>query len=164
MPRVERPAMSDYGVPADLENALPWEWADERLTANRNYWVVTVDAHAQPHAMPVWGVWVDESFWFSCSPNALKARNIANNPKVVVATSDTVEVVSVEGTAAAIPVPYEVSLAWAHKYGDGTQSVDEMVEFFSSHAAFRVTPSKAIGMIERAEEFAERATRWSWTA
>jgi hypothetical protein len=157
--------MSDYGVPADLDGALPWEWASERLTANRNYWVVTVDPEGQPHAMPVWGVWTDDdSFWFSCSPNALKARNIAVNPKVVVTTTDTVEVVSVEGVAAALPVPYEVSVAWAHKYGDGTQSVDEMVEFFSSNAAFRVSPHKAIGMIERAEDFARCATRWSFAS
>jgi hypothetical protein len=156
--------MSDYGVPADLDGALPWEWASERLTGNRNYWVVTVDGDGQPHSMPVWGVWSGESFWFSCSPNALKARNIAANPRVVVTGSDTVEVVSVEGTAVATTVPYEVAVAWAHKYGDGSQSVDEMVEFFSSNAAFQVSPHKAIGMIERAEDFARCATRWSWAS
>ncbi len=157
--------MSDYGVPTDPDGALPWNWAAERLTANRNYWVVTVDTVGQPHSMPVWGVWsADESFWFSCSPNALKARNIAVNPQVVVTTSDTVEVVSVEGSAVAALVPRDIALAWATKYDDGTQSVDEMVEFFSSNAAFRVSPRKAIGMIERAEEFAQCATRWAWAS
>ncbi|HUF99410.1 MAG TPA: pyridoxamine 5'-phosphate oxidase family protein [Ilumatobacter sp.] len=169
MPRVERPAMSDYGVPSDIEGALPWEWATERLTANRNYWVVTVDADGKPHSMPVWGVWhTDETFWFSCAPSALKSRNIAVNPHVVVTTSDTVEVVSVEGVARAADVPRDVAVEWAEKYHDANdtspvaQSVDELAEFFAANAAFQVVPHKAIGMIERAEEFAERATRWSW--
>ncbi len=30
-PVVERPQMSDYGVPDDLDGVLPWEWAEERL-------------------------------------------------------------------------------------------------------------------------------------
>ena len=163
MPRVECPAMSDYGVPIDLDGALSWEWATERLISNHNYWVVTVDADGQPHSMPGWGVWSgDDSFWFSCSPNALKAFNIGVNPKVVVNTSDTVEVVSVEGIAENVPVPHDTALAWATKDQDGSRTIDEMIGFFSSQAAFRGSPHKAIGTIERAEEFAQRATRWSW--
>lgn len=155
--------MSDYGVSDDPEGALPWSWAAERLSANRNYWVITVDAVGQPHAMPVWGVWHDdESFWFSCSPTALKVRNIAQNPRVVVATSDTAEVVSVEGVANAQHAPHDIALAWATKYHDSTQTIDEMIGFFASNASFCVAPTKAIGLIERADEFAQSATRWTW--
>ena len=46
--------MSDYGVPADSTDALPWMWAQQRLVDNKNYWVVTVSASGRPHALPVW--------------------------------------------------------------------------------------------------------------
>lgn len=161
--------MSGYGVPTDAAGALPFEWARERLIANRNYWVGTVDPAGRPHSTPVWGVWMpDDVFWFSCDPLAYKARNLRNNPNVVVTTADTVEFVSVEGAAAEAAPPDEVSRAWAIKYGDDHDREDpeaaiaEMAEFFASNAAFAVRPTKAIGMIERAEEFAEKATRWVW--
>ena len=54
--------MSDYGVPADLDGTLPWVWAEQRLTGNRNYRVVTASAAGRPHALPVWGVWLAERF------------------------------------------------------------------------------------------------------
>ena len=100
-PRAERPDMSDYGVPADLADVLPWSWAEERLLRNKNFWVITASAKGRPHALPVWGVWMPEwsTFAFSCSPNARKARNIRANPQVAFAIDDTVECVSVEGTA-----------------------------------------------------------------
>ena len=100
-PRAERPDMTDYGVPADLADVLPWSWAEERLVRNRNYWVITASAKGRPHALPVWGVWMPDSstFAFSCSPNARKARNMRANPQVAFAIDDTVECVSVEGLA-----------------------------------------------------------------
>ncbi|UDY36287.1 pyridoxamine 5'-phosphate oxidase family protein [Dermatobacter hominis] len=165
MPDVQRPAMSDYGVPVDLAGALPFEWARERLAANRNYWVVTVDPAGRPHSTPVWGLWhTDDTFWFSCAASALKARNLRANPHAVVTTHDTVEFVSVEGVAAELAPPPDVARAWAEKYDESGDpaKVAESIEFFVGHAAFRVSPRKALGMIEREEEFAEKATRWVW--
>jgi general stress protein 26 len=163
--------MADYGVPTDPSDAMPFEWARERLQANRNYWIVTVDTHGRPHSTPVWGVWRDDdTFWFSCAPTAFKARNLRTNPAVAITTTDTVEFVSVEGMAAEATPPPDVSREWAVKYGDDNdrdnpdQAVAEMAEFFASNAAFQVRPTKAIGMIEREEEFATKATRWVWDA
>ena len=169
-PISQRPAMSDYGVPADPAGTLPFEWARERLVANRNYWVVTVDPAARPHATPVWGLWdTDDTFWFSCAPSAFKARNLRANPYVAITTDSTVEFVSVEGVATELSAPAEVARAWALKYDDGTGDggegdVAEMEQFFAANAAFQVRPTKAIGMIERPDEFAEKATRWVWPA
>lgn len=162
--------MSDYGVPADVAGTLPWEWGRDRLVANRNYWVVTVDAAGRPHSTPVWGVWADDdTFWFSCAPTALKARNVRTNPNVVVTTDSTVEFVSVEGHATERSAPSAIAAQWARKYDDGTGDggtgdLAEMEAFFASHAAIQVVPTKAIGMIERPDEFAEKATRWVFGA
>jgi nitroimidazol reductase NimA-like FMN-containing flavoprotein (pyridoxamine 5'-phosphate oxidase superfamily) len=161
--------MSDYGVPADLAGTLPWTWAQERLVTNKNYWVVTASASGRPHAMPVWGVWVPQTdrFWFSCSPNARKARNIAENPQCVVTVDDTVECVSVEGRArVADPagggaIDHAVA-AYVTKYWPDRDVQREMEVFVRSHALFEVTPDRAFGIIEREDEFAPRATRWRW--
>ena len=48
------------GAPAD-GSALPWSDVVEWLTAARNYWVCTTRADGRPHAMPVWGLWMDDS-------------------------------------------------------------------------------------------------------
>jgi len=162
--------MSDYGVPTDTEGVLPWAWAEQRLVANKNYWVVTASAAARPHAMPVWGVWLagTERFWFSCSPNARKARNIAENPQCAVTVDDTVECVSVEGRARIVDqhadgeaVDQAVS-AYVTKHWDDPAVHGEMEAFVRSHTIIEVAPIVAFGIIERDDEFAQRATRWRW--
>lgn len=163
----ERPEMSDYGVPDELEGVLPWDWAEERLMGSRNYWVSTVGPGGRPHAMPVWGVWLpsSERFWFGCSPRARKARNLRWNPAVVVAPTDTVEVVSLEGRAeerTGSDIEQFVE-AYAQKYGDEMEMERSQIEeFLVSNAAFAVTPERAFGIIERADDFSRRATRWRW--
>lgn len=160
--------MSDYGVPADVADALPWSWAQERLVGNKNYWVVTASAAGRPHSMPVWGAWVpdDDTFWFSCSPNARKARNLAENPRCVVTVDDTVECISVEGQTRLVDPAQDATdldravAAYVVKYWDDPAEHEAMREFFLSHATFKFTPEVAFGIIEREEEFAQKATRW----
>lgn len=171
MPRVERPNMSDYGVPDTPEGALPWSWAAERLERNRNFWVVTATPDGRPSAMPVWGVWLEptQRFWFSTSPTSRKARNIRANPHVAVLAEDTVECVSLEGTAIEVdpshdPASVDAAVrAWVIKYFDDPSARAEADAFMRSHAIFEVTPTRAFGIIERDDEFSERATRWVWS-
>lgn len=160
--------MADYGVPADPEGLLPWSWAEERLVANRNYWVVTASAAGRPHAMPVWGVWMvdTERFWFSCGPRSRKARNVAENPQCVVTVDDTVECVSVEGVARVVdqttPGVDEMVAAYLAKYWADESLHAEMEAFIRRHLIVELTPDRAFGIIERDEEFSQRATRWVW--
>jgi Pyridoxamine 5'-phosphate oxidase len=172
--------MADYGVPIEIEGAMAWEWASERLTSCRNFWVISVNNHspqARPHAMPVWGVWLEQTqrFWFSCAPSAAKHRNLLHNPNVTIAVSDTVEVVTVEGIASLVSERTEdlgiaVSTAvstYAAKYidpalPDAAAKRAELASFMSSHAIWQVTPKRAYAIIEREEDFAAKATRWVW--
>ena len=93
VPEVQRPRMTDYGVPADPAGALPFEWARERLAANRNYWLVTVDPAGRPHSTPVWGVWLDNALYFGTDPQSFKYKNLAANPAVAVHLESGDEVV-----------------------------------------------------------------------
>lgn len=155
--------MSDYGVDPATWDPLPWSWAAERLGPNKSYWVVTVSGSGRPHAMPVWGVWDDAEhrFAFSCAPSARKARNLAANPRVVFTIDDTVECVSVEGTAAPV-ADGPAKSAWAQRYVEKYRpsSADLSVEFIEANLLFEVVPDRAFGIIEREDEFATRATRW----
>ena len=163
MPRIERPDMSSYGVPDDLKGALDWTWAEEQLAASRNFWVVTVDARGRPHAMPVWGVWFDDRFWFSATADAFKARNIATNPNVVVTGEDTVNVVSIEGVAARVNGRRDVAERWAARYETDPERREELATgFLTGGAVFEVTPVRAFGLIESEERFSSSATRWVW--
>ena len=100
----------------------------------------------------------------SCSPNARKARNIRANPQVAFAIDDTVECVSVEGTARALPAErqQEAAETYAAKYEPDPVKQAEMVTFVTSHSMWEVVPLRAFAIIEREDEFAQRATRWVW--
>ena len=156
--------MPDYGVNGSTTwQPLPWSWAAERLVPARNYWVVTVSGAGRPHALPVWGVWDDgeHRFAFSCGPNARKARNLAANDRVVVMTEDTVECVSVEGRAQPVEDPARVD-GWVDRYLAKYQPLSAGLsgDFLRANLLVEVEPEKAFAIIEREEEFADRATRW----
>ena len=159
--------MAAYGVPDEFDGLLPWSWADERLTKSRNFWVVTATLEARPHALPVWGVWVSEleRFAFSCAPTSRKARNIRKNPQVVVAVDDTVECVSLEGRAQEIAGATADRFvdAYAGKYESERDKQAALADFVRANTIFEFTPERGFGIIERENEFAQRATRWTWS-
>jgi PPOX class probable F420-dependent enzyme len=158
--------MKEYGVPDDLEGVLPWSWAEERLLASRNLWVITASADARPHAMPVWGVWLPEpsTFLFSCAPSSRKAANVKANPQVTVAVDHTVEVVTVEGRARFV-TPDEASDgidAYVRKYHEDEAAREESRAFLAQNLIIEVVPERAFGIIEDEVDFSQRATKWVW--
>ena len=103
-PEAGRPTMPvGYGVPEGTAGVLPWSWLDTRLSAARNYWVGTTRPDGRPHAMPVWGVWVEGRLYFGTDPQSRKGRNLSTNPAVVVHLESGDEVVIVEGVAEETP-------------------------------------------------------------
>src|SRR5215468_389453 len=85
-PKATRPYMPGYGI-LDANSGkglLQWSWAREHLANARTYWVATTRPEGRPHLMPVWGVWLDDTFYFSTGRQSRKARNLAANPQCVV--------------------------------------------------------------------------------
>ena len=155
--------MPDYGVDTPSWAPLPWSWAASRLTANRNYWVVTVSAGGRPHALPVWGVWHEPAsrFAFFSGARSRKARNLAANPRTVVMVDDTVECVSVEGTTGLVSDAARQE-AWIERFLTKYLPISPAVsaEFLRENELFEFVPERAFAIIEREDEFASRATRW----
>jgi pyridoxine/pyridoxamine 5'-phosphate oxidase len=48
--------------------------------------------------MIIWGVWFDDSFWFSTGAVSRKGRNLAENPRCSIGTDDAAKAVIFEGT------------------------------------------------------------------
>lgn len=99
--RIDRPHMAKgYGISDDpSQGMLTWEWARARLEASRNYWVATVRADGRAHAMPVWGVWLDDELWFGTDPDSVKGRNLARRADCVMHLESGDDVVILEGSA-----------------------------------------------------------------
>ena len=165
-PHARQPDMSGYGVDAATWSPLQWDWARSRLEPARNYWLVTVSGDGRPHSLPVWGVWndTDLQFSFSCAPTAHKARNIEQNPRIVVTTESTVECLSVEGIASLLHSTNDRRELWIERFVQKYRAMgsDVGAPFLRRNLLFEVTPSRAIAVIEREGEFATRPTRWDF--
>ena len=76
---------------------LPWNWATERLSEARHYWIATTRPDGRPHSRPVWGVWLDQAFYFSTG--SLAAQNLATQSAITLHLESGNEVVIIEGVA-----------------------------------------------------------------
>ena len=153
-PKADRPHMPGYGIADSSSGLLDWDWAEQRLTASRNYWLSTVSADGVPHSMAVWGVWFEGRLWFSTGSESKKARNLTAQPRCVITTERADEAVVVEGHAERMAdAPEDVPRLYFEKYGMGYPEDSGM---------FTVQPLTVFGFIESSERFAETATRWSF--
>ena len=153
-PKAERPFMPGYGLPKSRKGLLPWKWAKEQLTNSHNYWITTVRPDGSPHTMVVWGIWLDNAFYFSTGLKSRKARNLAGNPKCVACTERADEAVVVEGECRLVNDTslskrfcslYEKKYKW------------DMSEF-QNEPLFALRPRLAFGLLEK--RFPSAATRW----
>ncbi|HYT24961.1 MAG TPA: pyridoxamine 5'-phosphate oxidase family protein [Actinomycetota bacterium] len=156
-PPASRPDLpASYGVPPTAEGMLPWSHAVERIRAARNYWVSTTRPDGRPHAVPVWGVWVDETFFHGGGPDTRKARNLAVNPAVSVHLESGDEVVIVEGTVDRITAD--------HPDQDLLRRIDDAYE--AKYGMRHGTPVWAlrprVAFAWRLEGFPTTMTRWTF--
>ena len=158
-PHATRPSMPDYGLlpPEEGRGLLPWNWAEERLVASRNYWVSTVRPDGAPHCMPVWGVWLGEDLGFSTGEQTRKGRNLAADPRCVVSTERADEAVIVEGVAARAD-----DEAWLREFAEAYERKYDWKVDESMGPLYRVRPTVAFAFIEESEHFAGSATRWTF--
>lgn len=92
-----RPEIYGYGIPQTEEGMLTWDWVLERVVSPQNYWISTVTPEGRPHAIPVWGVWVNGSFYHGGGDKTRRGRNLAHNPYMVMHLESGSEVVIIEG-------------------------------------------------------------------
>lgn len=158
-PVAARPTMPDgYGVPETLKGTLPWSFVEERMVAAQNYWIATVRPNCRPHAMPVWGAWIDEKLYIEGSPDTVRHRNIRSNPHVVAHLESGSEVVIVEGEAFEVGKPprslgeqlsEQMTAKYGPDYAPGPDAWDE-------GGLFVIHPKKVFAW----KQFPKDTTRW----
>jgi hypothetical protein len=128
-------------------SALTWDEIAERFATAQNWWVAS-SGPAGPHSVPVWGVVVDGVLHFYGEPGAVRSRNLAADPRLVVHLESGSSVLLVHGTAVIGPPAGEdvaVSAAYAVKYTDPSD-LDYLPDAAGMAAAllFTVVPTRAI--------------------
>lgn len=133
---------------------LEWAWAEERLTASRNYWIVTAGSVGGPHAAPVWGLWIDDAVVFSTSPESRKGRNLEGDPRVVVHLESGDEVVILEGAVERISLDDPLADAYDAKYEHRPDPGAP------GEVWFRLAPLRAFAWLE--QDYSRTATRFEF--
>ena len=155
-PKPGRPKMPDgYGISKSSQGLMAWEDVEQQLKRAKNYWVGTTKPDGRPHAMPVWGLWLERVFYFSSDGSSRKARNIAANPWAVVHLESGDDAVIVEGTAQRVTdkaLFAKIDADYKKKYRMGLSGIPGDV------GVFAVRPRIVFAWRER--DFPKSATRW----
>jgi hypothetical protein len=156
-PKVGRPWMPGYGIPNDLDGALPWRWAELRLISCRNYFLATTRPDGRPHVMPLWGVWHHDHFCFSTAITSIKSKNLLKQPRCAVTIDDGHHCVIVEGVARLTKldeVPGFIE-AYNEKYDD------DYTNLIGEGPIWSMKPNVALAFRED-DTFSTSATRWEF--
>lgn len=150
----DRPYMPGYGIqpPTPEAGLLPWSFVSARMASAWNYWLATASLQGQPQAAPVWGIWVEEQFYFSTARHSRKGRNLADNPQLVLHLESGDEVVILEG------VVEEVSPGAWFDHLDRTYFAKYQVHLTQQNPVYRLVAETAFAW--REEDFPTSATRW----
>jgi len=150
---VSRPFAPGYGLAEDQKGLLPWSWVTKQLGKCRTFWIATIHPEGRPHVMPVWGVWMDDTFYFSTGRKSRKGRNLDANSACTITNANAEEAVIVEGSAKEVTDNTELkrmAAAYLKKYKMDPRSMKEPI--------FAVRPVTVFGFIEKT--FPKTATRW----
>jgi hypothetical protein len=163
VPCAVMPRMDGYGVSAESWEPLALVVGGRSARRYRNSWIVTATAAGRPHALLVWAVWDDREhrLAFSCARGSRTARNLRANAQVTAAGDDTVECLSLEGRATEL-VPGDRHDMWIERYLATYRPLEDSLsgDFLRANACFEVVPHQAFALIERADAFSTRPTKW----
>jgi hypothetical protein len=157
-PRPERPDIpASYGFTTSTPHTPPtWDSVIERIRTSRNYWICSISSDGYPHALPVWGIWVEDHLYFVTKRASKKGRNLLANPKIAVHLESGDDVVSFQGTVIEVTDQArltQIAAVYAGKYkGDQIYPDIEVV--------FELLPRLAFTWLER--NYHETATRWQF--
>lgn len=146
-----------YGLqaPSREQGMLAWSEVSGRMAGARNYWVGTTRPDGRPHVAPVWGVWLDEAFFFSTDLMSRKGRNIAANPEMLVHLESGDDVVILEGTAEEV-----LDRSLLQQFADVYEAKYQFRPGVESErpGVFRLRTRAAFAWLEK--DFPRTATRW----
>jgi hypothetical protein len=103
-PKISRPKFPK-GYADKPASTLTWDWVAEQLTLSKHYWLCSVRPDGRPHAVPRWGVFMDEKFYYDGSPETRHAQNLISNSHVSLHLENGEQAIILEGVAAPAEKP-----------------------------------------------------------
>jgi nitroimidazol reductase NimA-like FMN-containing flavoprotein (pyridoxamine 5'-phosphate oxidase superfamily) len=103
--------------------------------------------------MPLWGVWVNDAFYFSTGRKSRKGQNVLASAACTVTNDDGEKAVIVEGEAREVvdkDALQAMAAAYKKKYKIDPRAMNEPI--------FELRPTKVFAFIEKS--FPKSATRW----
>jgi nitroimidazol reductase NimA-like FMN-containing flavoprotein (pyridoxamine 5'-phosphate oxidase superfamily) len=155
-PKAGRPHMPGYDMMFQRDRGyLAWSWAEERLLKAHNYWLTTLRPDGRPHVMPVWGVWMENAFYFSTGRQSRKSLNLKTNRNCIVCPEGAQEAVILEGTATEVK-DSRLSKRFSEVY---KKKYDWDIEG-NEGPFYAVQPRTVFGFIESSDTVQGNPTRW----
>ncbi len=119
-PVISRPQFPP-GYVDNPQKTVAWEYVVQRLSESKNYWLCLVRPDGRPHAIPRWGVFVEDKFYYDGSPETRHARNIMENPHVALHLESGDQALIAEGNSAPVGKPApgltaKIAAAYSAKY------------------------------------------------
>ncbi|HYM68452.1 MAG TPA: pyridoxamine 5'-phosphate oxidase family protein [bacterium] len=153
-PRPTRPGIpGSYGVLGHGADRLPWNTVRDWWVVARNYWVATTRPDGRPHAAPVWGVWLDDAFYFATDRASQKGRNLAVAPAIVVHLESGHDVAILDGRAEEV-----TDRTILTRFADTYEAKYQIRPDTPTGVVYSLRPSVGFTWLEK--NFPETATRW----
>jgi hypothetical protein len=140
--------MNDPGPTSRSDvSELDWSTVVRRFELARNWWVHT-SGPAGPHAVPIWGVVLDETLIFYGDPATVRSRNLAGDPRLVMTLEDGERPLIVHGVAhrrGRAALRRELITAYREKYR-GEHDAEYLLDtdYAAQAHAYEVEPTKAL--------------------
>jgi nitroimidazol reductase NimA-like FMN-containing flavoprotein (pyridoxamine 5'-phosphate oxidase superfamily) len=93
----DRPYIADYGIEESDNGLLDWDFVQNEMKDAKNYWLSTTKSDSRPHAIPIWGSWINDNFYFGGGSETQNRKNLAENPHIIVHSESGTKVVIIEG-------------------------------------------------------------------
>lgn len=108
----------------------------------REIWIATASPRGRPDATPIWFWWDGAAVYFTCAAVARKARNIADQPEVVLLNGDGTDPIILKGRAERVVDASELARideAYREKYVAPTTG-ERATIFVADDHVYRVRP------------------------
>jgi hypothetical protein len=147
-----------YGIAQTLDrDPAAWPAVERKLAEARNYWIATARRGGRPHAMPVWGIWLDGALYFGTDRQSRKGRNIAANAEIVAHLESGDDVVILEGV-----VEEAADATLLARYVDAYDAKYQFRPATSDAATVTYTLRPRAAFTWREADFPNSATRWTF--
>lgn len=154
------PGYQGRGGASAAPTAPTWPEVEARLTAAKNYWVVTAAADGRPCPRPLWGLWTGAGLVFTVLRPTRTARNLAVNPHATVHLESAEQVLIMEGSVTEISIDSVGDFFgdWLAKYASEGAGASDGADL--DRMIYRLTPR--VAHTWTLNQFPSDAIRWTF--